>query len=158
MSGAPHRGGQRVGLLEDLGDVERLAVRWLRSWGRDPVGIAHLETTLTVGLGPDQARNIKGVFEDLMEVGRQYGRRALCRHGCHCRCLGADEAVFAHLIEAGASGDQEDAALLASLVVRPDMAMCFAGLAAEFGMALHKVARAAPARPQISTPVSATVH
>ncbi|MEC8575938.1 MAG: hypothetical protein VXZ09_20120, partial [Pseudomonadota bacterium] len=86
------------------------------------------------------------------------GRRALCRHGCHCRCLGADEAVFAHLIEAGANGDQEDAALLASLVVRPDMAMCFAGLAAEFGMALNKVVRAVPARPQVSTPVSATVH
>lgn len=155
---AGHRGAQRVGLIEDLGDVERLAVHWLRSWGRDPVGQAHLESSLSVGLGPDQARNIKGVFEDLMEVGRHYGRRALCRHGRNCSCLGADEAVFAHLVEAGANGEQEDAALLAALVVRPDMAMCFAGLAAEFGMALNKVVRTAPARPRLPVSVSATVH
>ena len=158
MSAAHARGAERVGWLEDLGDIERLAVRWLRAFGRDPDGQAHLDAALTVGLGPDQARNIKAVFEDMMHVGRQYGRRALCRHGCHCRCLGADEAVFAHLIEAGANGAQEDAALLASLVVRPDMAMCFAGLATEFGMALTKVARAAPVRPRETTPLSTTVH
>ena len=39
MSGAMTRGAQRVGLLEDLSsDVERLAVRWLRHWERDPGG------------------------------------------------------------------------------------------------------------------------
>lgn len=158
MSGALHRGGQRVGLLDDLGDVERLAVHWLRSWGRDPVGVAHLEASLAVGLGPSHARNIKDVFQDMMEVGRLYGRRALCRHGRQCRCLGADEAVFAHLVQAGADGAQEDAALLAALVVRPDMAMCFAGLAAEFGMALRKTAQSAPTRPRQQTEMPATVH
>ncbi len=141
MSGVTERGAQRVGVLDDLGDVERLAVRWLRSWRRDPVGQGQLNATLSMGLGADRARNTQAVFDDLMEVSRQYGRRPLCRHGCNCQCLGADEAVFATLVETAAAGEQEDATLLASLIVRPDMAMCFAGLAAEFGVVLAALSR-----------------
>lgn len=176
MSGASVRGAQRVGLLEDLGDVERLAVHWLRSWGRDPVGQGQLSAALGRGLGADRARNAQAVFDDMMEVSRQYGRRALCRHGCNCQCLGADEAVFATLVEAAATGAQEDATLLAALIVRPDMAMCLAGLAAEFGVVLaaltRRVAQKAPVkdtpnamRPRqpdlaasLCRPQSATVH
>ena len=40
---------------------------------------------------------MSGVFADLMQVGHQFGRRPLCRHGLYCNCLGADEAVFAHV-------------------------------------------------------------
>lgn len=138
------RGAQRVGLLEDLGDVERLAVRWLRHWERDPEGQAALENTLGMALGVERARNVSGVFADLMEVGHQFGRRQLCRHGLYCQCLGADEAVFAHIIEAASNGETEDAAMLAALIVRPDMALCFSGLAAEFGIALAAFARAVP--------------
>ncbi|MBO9398907.1 hypothetical protein J7399_15845 [Shimia sp. R9_1] len=138
------RGAQRVGLLEDLNDVERLAVRWLRHWERDPEGQAALQNSLGMALGPERARNVSGVFADLMQVGHQFGRRPLCRHGLYCNCLGADEAVFAHLIEAASNGENEDAALLASLIVRPDMALCFSGLAAEFGIALAAFTRAVP--------------
>lgn len=144
MSAAISRGAQRVGLLEDLDDVERLAVRWLRHWQRDPEGQAALERTLGMALGQERARNVSGVFADLMEIGEKYCRRQLCRHGLYCNCLGADEAVFAHLVEAAANGETEDAALLAALIVRPDMALCFSGLAAEFGIALAAFARAVP--------------
>lgn len=142
------RGAQRVGLIEDLDRVERLAVRWLRHWGRDPEGQAALENALGMALGVDRARSVSGVFADLMEVGHQFGRRPLCRHGLFCQCLGADEAVFAHLIEAASSGETEEAALLASLIVRPDMAMCYAGLATEFGLAMAAMIRATPQKYQ----------
>ncbi|MFY0617156.1 hypothetical protein [Shimia sp.] len=150
MNAAATAGAQRVGWLGDLDDVQRLAVRWLRHWERDPKQQAELHSLLASGLGVERARNAVAVFGDLMEIGGQYGRRQLCRHGCSCRCLGADEAVFAHMVSAAANGETEDAALLAALVVRPDMAMCFAGLAAEFGMALAAASRVFAARPRPS--------
>ena len=67
MSGAMARGAQRVGLLEDLSSVERLAVRWLRHWERDPEGQAALESSLSMVLGVDRARSVRGVFADLMQ-------------------------------------------------------------------------------------------
>ncbi|CUH52258.1 hypothetical protein [Shimia marina] len=140
-------GAQRVGWIDDLGHVERFAVRWLRHWERDPSGQAQLQEALATGFGEARARNVTAVFADLMELAHVYGRRKLCRHACHCQCLGADEAIFAHLVETAANGDAEDAAMLAALMVRPDMAMCFAGLAAEFGMAMAALARSLPARP-----------
>ncbi|WP_209098663.1 hypothetical protein [Shimia sp. R10_1] len=155
------RGAQRVGLLGDLDDVERLAVRWLRHWDRDPEGQAALVTSLGMALGQDRARNVSGVFADLMEIGQQFGRRQLCRHGLYCDCLGADEAVFAHIVEAASNGETEDAAMLASLIVRPDMALCFSGLAAEFGIALAAFARSVPKhrrRPMPSRPSTRESH
>lgn len=139
--GPRHHGAQRVGLLTDLGSLEQLAVQCLRQWDRTPATQLRLTAQLAMKLGAGRGRNTQSVLNDLMEVGARYGRRPLSRHHQLCDCLGADEAIFACLIDTAANGDQEDAALLAALIIRPDMASCFAGLAAEFGLALAAILR-----------------
>ena len=61
------------------------------------------------------------------------------RHGFECPCLGADESCFANLIVQAVDGDPEDAMLIASLLVRADMAHCAAALARDVGLALKRL-------------------
>lgn len=77
-----------------------------------------------------------------------YGRRPLMRHGLGCACLGADEACFAHMVAAAATGAREDALMLAALIVRPDLAPALVALSEQLGLALNRrpVIPAAPGR------------
>ncbi|GGE59835.1 hypothetical protein GCM10011517_29270 [Actibacterium pelagium] len=61
------------------------------------------------------------------------------RHELACQCLGADESCFANLIAEAAEGDPEDAMLIATLLVRADMAPCLAALARDVGLALKRM-------------------
>lgn len=138
----PQRGARTVGSLADTSPLEQLAVICLRYWARDPVSQACLLARLADGLGAARGRSTLEVMNEMMEVVGRYGRRPFIRHGKSCDCLGADEAVFAGLIEAGVSGDPEDAVLFAGLIVRADMARPLAGLATEFAIALSGILRA----------------
>ena len=57
-------------------------------------------------------------------------------HHVDCTCLGADEACLAAYVDAAASGADEDAALAASLILRPDMSIVLVPMAAEVGRML----------------------
>jgi hypothetical protein len=61
------------------------------------------------------------------------------RHGPDCRCVGGDEAAFAHLVAAAAADEREDAALMASLLVRPGIALEAVALAGQFGLGLRRM-------------------
>ncbi|PSL21270.1 hypothetical protein [Shimia abyssi] len=158
MSRPDNHGAQRVGRISDLSPVERLAVQYLREWNSTPADQSRLTACLSTGLGQTRGRNTLDVLNDLMEIGAHYGRRPLMRHGRSCDCLGADEAVFACLVESAASAEYEDATMLAALIVRPDMARNFVGLAAEFGMALSALLRTQIPTPNIAQMQPAVVH
>ena len=79
-------------------------------------------------------------FETLSALCAQYGRRPLMRHGLDCKCVGADESCFANFIGYASEGAREDAMLMATNLVRPDMALVLVGLAEEFGFALKHMA------------------
>lgn len=158
MSRPAHPGSRRVGWLADLAPTERLAVHCLRACGRNAGADTQLTADLAMALGPARARNTKAVLTELMECAQIYGRRPLCRHACTCDCLGADEAVFAALIGHAANGEQDEAAQLSALIVRPDMARNFAGLATEFSFAMSAMTRkASPYVPQTHA-ARAVVH
>ena len=62
------------------------------------------------------------------------------RHHVTCECLGADESCFANFIGYASEGEREDALLIATTLVRPDMAPTLVGLAQDFGFALRRMA------------------
>jgi hypothetical protein len=81
------------------------------------------------------------------------------RHSLQCKYLGADESCFANFIATAATGEREDALLIATLLVRPDMAPLIASLANYVGLAFKKMHLGAPK--DISSkqfPISKTLH
>ena len=146
MSDAQKRGGAPVGYLSELDAVEATAVLCLRSWSNNSEVRSQVLGEISNALGPTEGTRILQAFDDICSLCARYGRRPLMRHTPQCKCLGADEACFANFIGAASDGDQEDAMLIASMIVRADMAPSLAGLAETFGLALKRMALCARSR------------
>lgn len=147
-------GGAPVGYLTELGGVEAGAVRCLRLWCEGPDGKTEVWRGLAAALGPDRGRATLCAFEGLLGLLVDHGRRPLMRHDVGCKCLGADEATFANFVSAAASGQREDAMLMAMLLVRPDMSLPLTHLAQTFGLSLHRICGAARERQSVEMPMS----
>ncbi len=95
-----------------------------------------------------------GRFEELLDLLADYRRRPLVRHAPDCRCVGADEAVFAHFVTTAATGEREDAMLIATLLVRADVSPLAASLAQTVGLMVHAAAgpHSAPPKPPPRSP------
>ena len=146
-----------MGYLSDLNAVEAAAVLYLRMWSEGAEAQAKMSRNLARILGPGAGKYALSAFEDLCNICAHHGRRPLMRHSLKCDCIGADESCFANLIGAASDGDQEDAMLIATMIVRADMAPCLAGLAETFGLALKRMALMQPATaPQ--NPTHTTLH
>ena len=136
----PHRGGAPVGYVTELGPVEAGAVFYLRLWCDGPDAQAQVWNDFATALGPEGGRKALKAFECLCELCVRHGRRPLMRHHVTCKCLGADESCFANFIGYASEGEREDALLIATTLVRPDMAPSLVGLAQDFGLALRRMA------------------
>ncbi len=159
MSGPVNaRGGAAVGMLSDLDGVEAASVIYLRLWSDGPDGQAMLWSDLSRSLGLDRGRHTLQAFEQLCVLCARHGRRPLMRHAVECKCLGADEACFANFIACAATGAQEDAMLIATLLVRADVAPQITALATSFGLGLQRMRPAAPRDLDLARPQGATVH
>lgn len=128
------RGGAPVGQLADLGPVEAGAVLCLRLWQAEGDRLAGTLDPAALA-----------AFSSITRLWQDFGRRPMMRHGPACRCLGADEACFAQLVASAATGEREDAMLIACLMVRADAAPGLAALAEDFGLALRRALAAIPA-------------
>lgn len=111
-------------------------------------------------LGTIQGRKSLQSFVDLCRLCSQHRRRPLMQHQIDCKCLGSDESCFANFT--ATTTDRGVAMLIATLVVRPDMAPMITSLTADFGLALKRMNLRAPkdygvgARP--SLPDNHTLH
>lgn len=139
-----NRGGAPVGFISELDSVEAASVIYLRLWCDGPEAQYQVWNDLATGLGVDRGRKALQAFESLCALCNTHGRRPLSRHSVQCKCLGADESCFANFIATAATGEREDAMLIATLLVRPDVAPLIASLAADFGHALKRMQLAAP--------------
>ena len=139
-----NRGGVPVGFVTELDGIEAASVIYLRLWCEGPGAQAQVQSDFASGLGPDLGRKALKSFEDLCALCTRHGRRPLMRHSVQCKCLGADESCFANFIAAAATGDREDAMLIATLLVRPDVAPLIASLAADVGRAFMRMRLSAP--------------
>ena len=149
-----NRGGAPVGYVAELGPVEARAVLYLRLWCDGTNAQTQVWNDFAVALGPLQGRNALKSFEKLCNLCVQHGRRPLMRHHVTCKCLGADESCFANFIGYASEGNREDALLIATTMVKPNVAPTLVGLAQEFGLALRRMA--IMAQRQSDTPV--TLH
>lgn len=138
------RGGAPVGFITDLDSIEAAAVIYLRLWSDGPDSRQAVLNDFAASLGRVQGAKAVQGFEDLCRTCAQYGRRPLMRHSVHCKCLGSDESCFANFIATATTGDRNDAMLIATLLVRPDVAPLITSLAADFGLALKRMKLCAP--------------
>ena len=139
-SKASHRGGAPVGYVSELGPIEAGAVLYLRLWCDGPDSQSQVWKDFATALGPQRGREALKSFETLCDLCVRHGRRPLMRHNVMCKCLGADESCFANFVGYASEGEREDALLIATTIVRPDMAGALVGVAQEFGLALKSMA------------------
>lgn len=117
-------GGAAVGRLDDLPPLERMVVLCLRLWSAG----ADLRGGQTACEGLDE----------LIGTVVRHARRPLLCHAPDCPCAGADEAVLARFVALAAEGAREDAVLIATLLVRADLALGLAALAEQVGLGLTR--------------------
>jgi hypothetical protein len=139
-----NRGGAAVGYITELSGVEAAAVIYLRLWCDGAESQMQVRNDLIRTLGPEKGARAVQSFEQLCDLCARHGRRPLMRHSVQCKCLGSDESCFANFIATAALGEREDAMLIATLIVRADMAPLVATLAGTFGAALKQMHLSAP--------------
>ena len=145
MTGAQEkRGGAPVGYITELDGIEAASVIYLRLWCDGPEAQASVWNDFASSLGSDHGRRALRSFEDLCSLCAQHGRRPLMRHSVQCKCLGSDESCFANFIATAATGERDDAMLIATLLVRPDVAPLITALATDVGLALMRMNLSGP--------------
>ncbi|MGI3166817.1 hypothetical protein [Pseudooceanicola sp. 200-1SW] len=150
------RGAEAVAKIATLPVHEALVIGALRARCDGAVAQETFVDELAGLMGPASAERIEAALDGFFGLVLRHGRRAILRHGARCACVGADEAVLAHLVTIATSGDAEDAMLMACLLVRADMAPAVVSQARILGLELL---RAAPDRPpQRTAPDGATLH
>ena len=154
------RGGAPVGYVTELEAVEDGAVLYLRLWGDGPDAQSRVWNDFATALGPERGRSALKSFEDLCSLCVRYGRRPLMRHNVTCKCLGSDEACFANFVGAATDGEREDAFLIATNIVRADVAGSLVALAEQFGLALRQMslAKQHTNHPTTGTEPARTLH
>ncbi len=140
-----HRGGAPVGYVAELGPIEAGAVLYLRLWCDGPDAQAQVKRDFAIALGAETAEKAVNSLASLCDLCVRHGRRPLMRHHVACKCLGADESCFANFIGYAGDGDREDALLIATTMVRPDVAPLLVGLAQDVSFALRRMAGKAAA-------------
>lgn len=139
-----NRGGAPVGFITELEGIEAASIIYLRMWCNGPESQTAVWNDFTSSLGTVHGKTALQSFEDLCRLCAKHGRRPLMRHSISCKCIGSDESCFANFIATAATGEREDAMLIATLLVRPDVAPQITALAANFGHALLQMNLCAP--------------
>ncbi len=152
------RGGAPVGHLAELGAVEAAAVIYWRLWAEGLEGQRRVAAEFCGTLGEVAGTNAIDAFAQIFDMCARHGRRPLMRHGIDCKCLGADESCIANFIGYASECRREDAALIATLLVTPDLCMPLAALAQTYGLALRRMALAPLPTPIETHQTNKTVH
>ena len=152
------RGAAPVGFVTELDGIEAASVIYLRLWCDGPDAQSQVWSDFAANLGTDHGRQALQSFEELCSLCMRHGRRPLMRHAVQCKCLGADESCFANFVATAAEGDREDAMLIATLLVRPDVAPLITSLAATVGLAFKRMRLSAPPQTQHMPLQPTTLH
>lgn len=133
-----HPGGAPVSRLAELPPLERQVIRCLRLWCEGPTGRQSVQRELGARHRPAVAERLASDFGALLATTAAHARRPLLGHALECPCAGSDECVFARFVSLAAEGAREEAVLIASLLVRADLALGLAALAEEIGLGLSR--------------------
>lgn len=124
-----------VAVLERLSGAEALTVRCLRGWSDGNDAVLAL---LAPAIGPAKARACLASLTEVMRIVTRHGRRPIVCHGAGCACVGSDEAVFARFVSTAATGEREDAMLIASLLVDGPLLLPMTEAARQAGLYLYQ--------------------
>lgn len=139
-------GAAAVGRLSDLAPLEAAAALYFRLWRAGEGGRARASADFIALLGTGHGAAALTALDRLSALLDAHGRRPLCAHSPACPCLGGDEACFARFLAAAATGEREDSMLIATLMIRADMAPLAVAMAEELAVALRRMAlRVSPA-------------
>lgn len=138
---SPPRGGSPVGRLSHYGAVESGAILYLRLCLGAGGAMDRAQAGLVEALGEISGLRATEALTDIVTILGDHGRRPMACHGVACQCVGADEACLAQMIGCAAEGAMEDATLMATLLVRADVAPALAGAARAFGLGLDQMNR-----------------
>ncbi|EKE45062.1 hypothetical protein OCGS_0757 [Oceaniovalibus guishaninsula JLT2003] len=125
--------------------IERAAVLYLRAWCDGDIGRAAVKADFEHVMGKDRGRDAVSDFDDLMRLVVGQCRRPLMHHRQGCRCVGADESAFAHMIGAAAAQDRDDALLFASTLLTGHAAWSAICLAESLAQTFLCLSRSGPA-------------
>lgn len=125
--------------MSELDLVEAAAVLYLRLWSDGPTAKERVADDFAARLGVEAGRDALHNFDDLCTLCARFGRRPLMRHHVSCKCLGADEACFANFIATAGEGLREDAVMIATVLVRPDVALPLTDLAQSVGLSFRRM-------------------
>lgn len=159
----PSRGAAPVGHLGELSAIEASAIIYWRLWAEGTDGQRRVQSDFRNGLGEPAGLEAVQALAGIFDICVRHSRRPLMRHGLGCKCVGADENCFANFIGYASECRREDAALIASLMVNPNLCMPLAAMAQTFGLALRRMTLAqlpadvSPSNTNI-TPTSKTIH
>ncbi|MCA1335216.1 hypothetical protein [Pseudooceanicola marinus] len=138
------RGAEAVAKITTLPLHEALVIGALRARCDGAAAHGTFVDELAGLMGPATAERIEAALDGFFDLVLRHGRRPVLRHSASCACVGADEAVLAHLVSIATGGDSEDAMLMACLLVRADMAPAVVSQARLLGLELQ---RGAPDHP-----------
>ena len=142
MSAMERRGIVPVARIDDLSPLEATLVCCLRLFYESGETRDALERGLAAHLGDARGGTLFQLLAQLCEMTRHHARRPLMRRHAGCCAAGADEAAFAALVTAAASGEREDAMLIAVCLVRADVSTQLVALAEQVGLSLRRLAPA----------------
>jgi hypothetical protein len=112
-------------------------VRCLRLWCAGPEGRGEARRELARH-GEAAADRLVADIDALLLAMASGARRPLLGHAPECPCAGGDECVFARFVVLAAEGAREEAVLMATLLVRADLALLLVGLAEAVGLGLMR--------------------
>lgn len=150
-SDSQNPGGATVGDLHAIEGDRALAILMYRDWFDGTDGRERVASVFDQALG-SEGDHALATWTTLMTELVVHARRPLIRHGLSCRCIGADEAVFAQILALAMAGEREEALMILSLLIPADRSLPALHAAERCGCNLRRCAlRFASAIPADST-------
>ncbi len=122
--------------LDDLPALERRVVVCARLWCEGPAGQATVERDWGPCGGVDLATQALDRLDELLGLCFAHGRRPLQIDGVRAEGVSGDECVLGRFVALAAEGKREEAILIATLLVRADLALGLARTAEALGLLL----------------------
>ncbi len=122
--------------VSDLRLAEARLVAMLRLWHDGEAGREELCKVLCTVLGDVRAQGCLAAFEDVLELLRRHGWRALSILPSEVARLSEDEVAFARFVLTATEQDRDAACLSASFLVRPGAILSLVLAASRLGLPL----------------------
>jgi len=151
-------GARPVTTLAGLSEAEALLVCGMRRMAEGPAGVRAWQAELAGAAGPEAAAAACEALRRMRDILAAHGRRTVMHHARGCACVGADEAVLAHVVMTSATGDRDEAMLLASLLVDGPVLVPLVEAAAQAGLQALRFNCARRREATSGTPAAARLH